>query len=97
MQHLPHAAQVHKQLNHDLTVARGLWDFGFWKIPDIYIYIDRRVRLKSAQLNHDLIVARGLWDSGSLGIPDIYTHTYTYTYIYIYIYTYIYIEIVGYG
>ena len=52
-------------------------------IPDIYIYIDRRVRLKSAQLNHDLIVARGLWDSGSLGIPDIYTHTYTHTYTYI--------------
>ena len=43
-------------------------------IPNIYIYMDRRVRLKSAQLNHDLIVARGLWDSGSLGIPDIYIY-----------------------
>ena len=60
-------------------------------IPDVYIYIDHRVRLKSAQLNHDLIVDRGLWDSGSLGIPDI--HTYTYIYIYIYRER----EIVGYG
>ena len=72
-------------------MARGLWDSGSLGIPDIYIYIDRRVRLKTAQLNHDLIVARGLWDSGSLGIPDIYTYTYTYIYIYIHI------EIVGCG
>ena len=47
-------------------------------IPDIYIYIDPRVRLKSAQLNHDLIVAWGLWvsgnTSGSVGIPDIYIY-----------------------
>ena len=57
------------QLNHDLIVARGLWDSGFLGIPDIYIYIDPRVRLKSAQLNHDLIVARGLWVSGNTGIP----------------------------
>ena len=80
---------MHKQLNHDLIVARGLCNSGFLGIPDIYIYIDPRLRLKSAQLNHDLIVARGLWESGSLGIPDIYTHTYTYIYIYI--------EILGYG
>ena len=29
-------------------------------MSDIYIYIDPRVRTKSAQLNRDLIVARGL-------------------------------------
>ena len=68
-------------------MARGLWVSGDTSgsvgIPDIYIYIDPRVRLKSAQLNHDLIVAWGLCVSGSLGIPDIYTHKYTYMYIYI--------------
>ena len=60
------------------------WDSGSLGIPDIYIYIDPRVRRKSAQSNHDLIVAWGLWVSGSLGIPDIYTYTYIYIYIHIY-------------
>ena len=49
------------QLNHDLIVARDLWDSGSLGRPDIYLYIDPRVRTKSAQLNRDLIVPRGLW------------------------------------
>ena len=43
------------QFNRDLIVARGLWDSGSLGIPGIYMYIfiDRRVRIKSAQLDHD--------------------------------------------
>ena len=60
-------------------MARGLWVSGNTSgsvgIPDISIYIDPRVRLKSAQSNHDFMVARGLWVSGNtsgpVGIPDI--------------------------